>query len=151
MGASMCQRMEELRVVALFRRREEGAIHHLMPTLAKDTRLLWVGVKISDADGTLLSALHQATCNAILELKQDAADIARHELEQDSAWTCWGPCIAFAARDVRCGICAAAGAAIGVAAPPPTATVNTAAATSKATARRLVSQAMRASFLAARN
>lgn len=103
MGASMCQRMEELRVVAQFRRLEEGAIHHLMPTLAKDTRLLWVGEKISDADGTLLSALHQATCNAILELKQDAADIARRELEQDSAWTCWGHlyCVCCEGRTLR--------------------------------------------------
>ena len=50
-------------------------MHHLMPALAKDTRLLWVGEEISDADGTLLSAPHQVACNAILELKQDAAGI----------------------------------------------------------------------------
>jgi hypothetical protein len=67
--------MEELRVVAQVRRREEGAVHHLMPTLAKDTRLLWVGEEISDADGTLLSAPHHVACNAILELKQDATGI----------------------------------------------------------------------------
>ena len=68
--------MEELRVggrAGSSSRGRCGAPPHA--TLAKDTRLLWVGEEISDADGTLLSAPHQVACNAILELKQDATGI----------------------------------------------------------------------------